>query len=146
MIRDDAKWDYEQHGYVLTCLQCGVEFIARRSDAKFHSPVCRKANARRKDQIQRAATVAIDQIKYIRRMVSEYPDLEIAAALELDRIDRALSVTTAGKTDSAIAVNVSIAVETDKKICPKCGREVDYISIFTDSCETCIRENGKLAS
>lgn len=143
MIREDATRPHSMSKWTLNCFQCGKPFDATRRDAKFCSSVCRKASARRKEQITHAANIAVSQIAYIRRMAREYQDLEIAAALQLDRIEQALSVTTAVRTHDAEAIPVTIASGTDKQICPKCGHEVDYISVFTNSCETCIREGMK---
>lgn len=138
MIRDNVKWNFEKGGYELTCLQCGKVFIAKRSDAKFCSAVCRKASARRKAQLKRAADNALQEIAFIHRQMAKYPDLRFDGTAQLGRIDEALDVTTAGRTHKG--VNVTIAGETDKQVCPKCGREVDYVSIFVNMCEDCIRK------
>lgn len=141
MIRDEAKWNSRVGAYELPCLQCGTSFFAKRSDAKFCGAICRKASARRKEQIERAAMNAIGQIAYIRSMASKYPDLEIVAGLQLDRLAKELNVSRRQNTDTR--VSVTLASETDNQTCPKCGREGVYVSQFTNMCEVCIREDMK---
>jgi len=138
-IRNDYQYR-GSHGFGLRCLQCGKEFEAARRDAKFCSPVCRKASARRKAQLKRAADIALQEIAFIRRQMEMYPDLKLEGQLQLDRIDQALDVTAAGRTHLTAARNVTVASVTDKQVCPKCGREVDYVSIFVNMCEDCIRK------
>lgn len=86
--RADGRW-------TCLCRYCNHEFPANRDDAKFCTPNHRKAWSRRKDQIERARQNIVLQIDYINRMVGKYPDLEIFASLELDKIRKLLNVTTA---------------------------------------------------
>lgn len=138
-IRNDYQY-FGAHRFKLKCLHCEKEFEAARRDAKFCSAICRKASARRKAQLKRAAEVALQQIAFIQRQMEKYPDLRIEGQLQLDRIDQALDVTPAVGTHPSEARNVTIAGETDKRVCPKCRREVDYLSIFLGVCEDCIRK------
>lgn len=85
-----------------------------RIDAKYCSAVCRKASSRRKDQIARAASKAIEEVGYIRKLASRYPDLEYAAAVQLERIRQAL------ETNISADVSVTVASVTDKPLCPTC--------------------------
>lgn len=85
MIREDAKWiGYRR--FELRCLQCGELFQAARSDAKYCKPGCRKAAGRRKEQLRRAATDAINQIEVVKRYMKLYPECEYIGAIELERI------------------------------------------------------------
>lgn len=135
MIRDDAKWNWEKRAYELTCLHCGTAFLAKRSDAKFCGSVCRKATSRRKDQLERAAKNAIAEIAYIRRMAEKYTDLQAAAAVQLEQIERALSVTTAVRTDTRL--NVTLARVTEKA-CVKCGKTA-LVSPASGLCLDCLK-------
>lgn len=92
-FKADGKW-------TCLCQYCHHEFPANRMDAKFCTANHRKAWARRKDQIAKAQRNIVLQIDYINRMVGKYPDLEIFASLELDKIRRLLNVATAVVTDS----------------------------------------------
>jgi hypothetical protein len=83
----DGRW-------TCLCRYCHHEFAANRMDAKFCTPNHRKAWSRRKDQIENARQNIVLQIDYINRMVKEYPDLEIFASLELDKIRKLLSVAS----------------------------------------------------
>lgn len=80
----------------LTCIcgQCGHNFQASRSDAKYCSVQCRKAASRRKYHIERARKNAQREILYIKDLAAKYPDLDIFASLQLDEIRKLLNVTT----------------------------------------------------
>lgn len=124
----------------LICQQCGKEFSGR-IDAKYCSGVCRKAAHRRVEQIRDMALTAIGAIRDMKRLSVKYADdarLSSALAMAIEDIRTELSVVPAVVTEKA--VSVSIAAETEKQICPKCGRNCDYISIFTDECDACIHE------
>lgn len=82
------------------CQQCNQEFPAKRRDAKYCNPNCRKTASRRKDQIERARMNIQTQIMFINRMVEKHPDLDVFASLQLDMIRRLLNVTIAVRTDN----------------------------------------------
>jgi len=97
---DYPKWDFKAGSYQCLCQQCNTLFPAKRRDAKYCNPNCRKTASHRKDQIERARRNIESQIMFIQRMVKDHPDLDIFASLELDKIRRLLNVTTAVETDS----------------------------------------------
>lgn len=139
VIRDD--YSFETFGFGLTCLQCGDGFVAKRRDAKFCSALCRKASSRRREQIERAANYALREIETIRRLVAEFPDLEITGAIQLQRVAVALSVTTARRTHDATDTSVTLAAGTDirHKTCEEC-RELKLCSPVGGLCIDCIRD------
>lgn len=98
MRRTDYVW--EGGGLVrMPCLECGENFSARRCDAKFCSANCRKAWSRRKEQIERDASIAYQSIESIRRLQRERPDLGLECYQALKRLKDLLGVTAASVTD-----------------------------------------------
>lgn len=92
--------DQRAKSVACTCDQCGHTFYASRHDAKFCSPICRKAASRRKEQMKRMADHAISQINSIKRYAEKFEGLDIFGSVQLDRIREALSVTPAVRTHS----------------------------------------------
>lgn len=136
MIRDDVgQWVYGK-GWELVCLQCGEKFYAKRTDAQYCGAACRQAARRRKDKIKRVANHVVSDIGFIRGYMQKFPDLELAGALELERIATALNVTHRHEADTRVAV--TLAVVTDK-VCRGCGK-LTTVSPASGLCLECIKQ------
>ena len=66
-----------------TCLNCGIEYTAKRSTSKFHSTSCRVEYMRKKYRIEANLTIAIEEIKNLGEKMNN-PEDTYAAALSLD--------------------------------------------------------------
>jgi hypothetical protein len=98
MRRSDYSW--EGGGYMrMPCLECGQNFSTRRCDAKYCSQNCRKQASRRKEKVELACSVALQQIELIQRTRRERSDLEWECYSALRKIAAALGVTAATVTD-----------------------------------------------
>lgn len=96
------RYDYVWEGGGLLrmpCLECGENFSAKRCDAKFCSSNCRKSWSRRKEQIGRDLSIALQSIESIRRVQRERPDLDGECFMALTRLKAQLAVTPASVTD-----------------------------------------------
>lgn len=128
MLRDDVVY-LGSTGWRLTCLQCGGDFTAKRRDAKFcPGGRCRKAAARRKEEIIRAQNAALGHISTIRLLMARYSDLEMVGALALDAIEAALQQAIIAPSRPAAAASAEIsetlAGRTDNKNCIICGQSL----------------------
>jgi len=93
MRRNDFVW--EGGGLIrMPCLECGENFSAKRCDAKFCSPNCRKSYSRRKAKINQAAQDALRCIQAIQRTQRERPDLDWECHQALKTLKESLGVTT----------------------------------------------------
>jgi hypothetical protein len=97
-----------------TCEMCGNSFQASRWDAKFCGQNCRKKFSRRKEQIRRAASSAIAEIRFIQSMMRQHEDLQIVGGLEIEKIlSEARNVTPDRASHLAGQANVTLATVTD---------------------------------
>lgn len=84
------RYDYVWEGagmYRMPCMECGQNFSARRTDAMYCGPSCRKKANRRKAQVQEAAQLVVVQLNFLRQTRKMRPDLdsEIRAAFNVIR-------------------------------------------------------------
>lgn len=73
------RYDYVWEGsgmYRMPCMECGTNFSAKRTDACYCSANCRKKANRRKAQVQEAAQLVTEQLKFLRETRNMRPDLE----------------------------------------------------------------------
>lgn len=92
MHRSDYVW--EGGGMMrMPCWECGDNFSARRDDAKYCGPNCRKKANRRKTRVQEAAQIAVEQLKFLQETQRLRPDLAGDVRIALNVIKWQLDVT-----------------------------------------------------